>query len=465
VCCQLNPDEAEELRSEVMGVLRSASNPKPNLTKQESQALSELKDIRSIMVLKADKGRATVVLDKTEYEEKVQHMLDDERTYVKLKKDPTAVYKSKLVSILTRLKHNKISQELYSHLYPTSEKVPQLYCLPKVHKAGIPFRPIVDYIGSIGYNTSRFLADILAPMVGKTEQFVKNSQHLAENLAGLHLETNEMLISHDVVSLFTNTKVVESLEVIRDRLERDKTWRYETLLEVNDVMELLELILTTTYFIFRGQIYRQKFGTAMGSPVFPLVANLYMEHLEQKLLATAPMELKPRLWKRYVDDILEVVNKTSVDELIEFLNNMDNSGSIKFTHEKECEGKIPFLDVLIVRNDEGNVKLQIYRKPTHTDQYLNFSSHNPIEHKLSVVRTLLQRSQSLITDSHDRQLEDAHVDKALRSCGYPDWTFRKVKDQMRHYWKMTERKQKSEQKVDALSCDHMWKAHQKGCLV
>ena len=177
------------------------------------------------------------------------------------------------------------------------------------------------------------------------------------------------------------------------------------------------------------------------------------------------MELKPSLWKRYVDDIL--VNKTSVDELTEFLNNLDTSGSIKFTFEKECEGKIPFLDVpvLIVRNDEGNVKLQIYRKPTHTDQYLNFSSHHPIEHKLSVVRTLLQRSQSLITDSHDRQLEDAHVEKALRSCGYPDWTFRKVKDQMRHYWKMTERKQKSEQKVDALSCDHMWKAHQKGCLV
>ena len=70
--------------AEVMGVLWSASNPKPNLTKQESQALSELKNIPSIMVLPADKGRATVVLDKTEYEEKVQHMLDGERTYEKL---------------------------------------------------------------------------------------------------------------------------------------------------------------------------------------------------------------------------------------------------------------------------------------------------------------------------------------------------------------------------------------------
>ena len=84
--------------------------------------------------------------------------------------------------------------------------------------------------------------------------------------------------------------VADSLKVVRERLERDKS--HKTLLDVDDVMELLEFIRTTTYFCFRGQIYRQKFGTAIGSPVSPLVANLFMEYLEQKLLDTAPMELK-----------------------------------------------------------------------------------------------------------------------------------------------------------------------------
>ena len=73
------------------------------------------------------------------------------------------------------------------------------------------------------------------------------------------------------------------------------------MLEVDDIMELLEFILTTTYFCFNGQIYRQKFGTAMCSPVSPLVADMFMEHLEQKLLNTAPEDLKPKLWKRYVE--------------------------------------------------------------------------------------------------------------------------------------------------------------------
>jgi len=129
----------------------------------------------------------------------------------------------------------------------------------------------------------------------------------------------------------------------------------------------------------------------------------------------------------YVDDIFEVVKKSSVEGLTEFLNNLDDSGSIKFTYEMKSEGKLPFLDLLIIRKDTGALNLQIYRKPTHTDQYLNFNSHHPIEHKLSVVRTLFDRSQSLISDSTDRHAEDLHIEKALRDCGYPDWTFQKIK--------------------------------------
>jgi len=85
------------------------------------------------------------------------------------------------------------------------------------------------------------------------------------------------------------------------------------LLEVDDIIELLEFILTTTYFCFNGQIYRQNFGTAMGSPVFPLAANMFMEHLERKHLDTAPEDLKQKLWKRYVDYFLEVVKIGSME--------------------------------------------------------------------------------------------------------------------------------------------------------
>ena len=78
------------------------------------------------------------------------------------------------------------------------------------------------------------------------------------------------------------------------------------------------------------------------------------------------------------------------------MNKLDESSSVKFTYEVEQDGKLPFLDLLLVMIDTGRVKLQIYRKPTHTGQYryLNFNSHHLIEHKLSVVRTSLERSKS-----------------------------------------------------------------------
>jgi len=78
-------------------------------------------------------------------------------------------------------------------------------------------------------------------------------------------------------------------------------------------MERLEFILTTTYFVFRDHIYCQKLGTAMGSPVSPMVADIFMDFLEQSAIASVPVEYKPKLWKRYVDDILEITKKHGVD--------------------------------------------------------------------------------------------------------------------------------------------------------
>jgi len=75
-------------------------------------------------------------------------------------------------------------------------------------------------------------------------------------------------------------------------------------LEIDDIMELLEFVMTTTYFTFWGVIYQQRFGTVMGTPVSPIIANLFMEWLEQRAIATAPVNCRPRLWKRFMDDTL-----------------------------------------------------------------------------------------------------------------------------------------------------------------
>ena len=126
-------------------------------------------------------------MDKTQYGKKVREMLDDEEAYSKLKSNPTAKYKRNRNATLARLKREgKIAEQLY--YFSTPQKKPSLDCT--THRKSTkrqPLRPIVDNTGSIAYNVSRSLADLLGPMVGLTQHHVKNSRHLADELQSMTL--------------------------------------------------------------------------------------------------------------------------------------------------------------------------------------------------------------------------------------------------------------------------------------
>ena len=259
-CWKLDKSEADQLRSEIVGTLKSAKPPTSNISKDERKAIKELQEEDSIMVLGADKGRATVVLDKSEYDNKMQALLSDTKTYVKLDKDPTPKLKKELVSILQGLeKEGKIRKEDKQFLYPTTENVLRIYGSPKIHKDGTPLRPIVDFTGSVGYNVAKSLADILSPLVGQSEHRVLNSKNLADDLRDLTIEEDEILNSHDVVALFTNTPIDLTLQILRERLEQDDDLKNRTRLSIDDILKLTEFSLSSVaYFSYSGAIYRQR---------------------------------------------------------------------------------------------------------------------------------------------------------------------------------------------------------------
>ena len=178
-------------------------------------------------------------------------------------------------------------------------------------------------------------------------------------------QENEEFVSYDVVSLFTKTPIEEAISTIKCRLENDKTLKKRTNLNPCDIITLLKFVLETTYFRFGGEFYQQKFGVAMGSPVSPIVVNLFMEDLERQIILTAPDSCKPRWWRRYVDDIITIVKRGTSSILQNHMNKVDSNGSIKFTTEEEVEGSIPFLDTKLVRREDGTVKTIVYRKKTY----------------------------------------------------------------------------------------------------
>jgi hypothetical protein len=152
-CSKLNISESQALRNDVIGLLKGKRCPPSNITKEEYKALTGFRKNKDLLIINADKGRATVILDKSQYVEQMNSLLGDEKTYEILKSNPTCSYKRKPVAILQRLKREeKITQGQYNYLYPTSENAPRMYGTPKIHEAGYPIRPIVDYTGSIAYN-------------------------------------------------------------------------------------------------------------------------------------------------------------------------------------------------------------------------------------------------------------------------------------------------------------------------
>ncbi len=139
-----------------------------------------------------------------------------------------------------------------------------------------------------------------------------------------------VLVSFDVTDLFTKVPVPKSLDAILNILTQDNTLTSRTPLTPTRVRDLLTFCLTTTYFQFDNQIYTQVEGAAMGSPVSPIVANLYMEWFEDHTIASFQSEFA--LWKRYVDDTIIAISVSLIEALKAHRNAIDQA--IQLTTEE-----------------------------------------------------------------------------------------------------------------------------------
>ena len=214
---------------------------------------------------------------------------------------------------------------------------------------------------------------------------MKNSTHFVQRIAQTSLGESDIMVSFDVVSLFTRVPVDEALQVITELLRQDDTLMDRTAIPAPDLCHLIELCLKSMYFRFGDLFYEQAEGAAMGSPLSPVVANLYKEAFEKQTLEAALR--RPTFWVRYVDDVFSIWphDTQSLDEFLGHLNSQ--KPTIQFTMEKEEDGKIAFLDVLVQK--KGTLATtSIFRKKTHTDRYRNYDSHHHARIKSSIIKLM-----------------------------------------------------------------------------
>ena len=227
------------------------------------------------------------------------------------------------------------------------------------------------------------------------------------------------MASFDVSSLFTNVSLNECIDLCIDLLfeDRDTLLLGDCKFNRDQLRKLLNFAVKDNHFVFNGRLYDQIDGVAMGSPLGPSIANIFMCSLEQKYLNGCPSEFKPVLYHRYVDDTFCLFkHRDHIDKFLEYINNFHPN--IKFTVDIEEENKLPFLDVLVTC-DETGFSTSLYRKKTFTGLYTDFASLSPDKYKVNLVRILVFRAFHICSTCSNFHNELIRIKRILADNCFP----------------------------------------------
>ena len=179
-------------------------------------------------------------------------------------------------------------------------------------------------------------------------------------------------------------------------------------------MKKLLMCTKEMHFTFDGKIYQQTDGVCMGSPLGPVLANVFMVHLEETIVPQLQDQMPT--WRRYVDDTFTMVKKGKRDEVITLLNSFHPN--IKFTHEVENEQQIAFLDVLLTKEENGKVQTSVYRKPTNNSIYIHWQSYAPKQWKVGTLSGIVRRAYEICSTEDSLKMELSHIKKVFIETTY-----------------------------------------------
>ena len=227
--------------------------------------------------------------------------VSDHNHYKLLEEDPTQNYNNQIYQVLQQAVNLEIIDEkMKKKLYNKTPRIPNFYMLPKIHKTGNPGRPIVNSIGSITEKILAYIDEEIRHLVPRIPSYLKDTTHLINILQGKKLAPADILVTIDGKSLYTNIPHNEGIQALNRTIEETDMHPMKKLL----ICRLAKLVLTKNYFEFNNKLYRQTKGTAMGTRMCPSYANIFMKYIELQLIETSPK--KPKMWIRFIDDILMI---------------------------------------------------------------------------------------------------------------------------------------------------------------
>ena len=309
--------------------------------------------------------------------------------------------------------HIKIANTSNKHFTTVTGDYTPGYCYGtiKTHKAGNPQRPVIAQVTTPTYQTAKKLNELLTPYV-PTGRSVASATEFIDLLRTA--PPCQDIASLDVESLFTNVPVDTTISIILDRVYRSEIPPLD--IPEHTLKAMLEVCTKEAPFLsHRGELFRQKDGVAMGSPLGVLFANMYMCHIEHITFQNSP---PPGIYSRYIDDIFITKNKN--EDTTNLITALENNSVLKFTSENSDNGRLPFLDIDITKQANNKFETKVYTKATNVGRCLNAKGECPEAYKRSVVAAYVNRALTHCSTWQDTDKELNRVKQLLTNNGYSD---------------------------------------------
>lgn len=359
-------------------LFQSHSMIRSRVDKRIFEILSSLGSNRTIVIKPADKNLGLTIMDKLFYKNMVMAHLSDTSTYKPSDRASAFKISDDLINILKT--HGKyyadeqknnlsiLGKSLTQYIGNPQCRIAPIYCLPKIHKnkSNPPGRPIVSSCSTLTYPASVYVDRCLRVYLRTLDNICIRSTDVLHRLSNVRLDNDEVLLAADITALYPSIPIQYGLDVVCDFC-RDRGLMLSH--ELSFVLALLEWILKNNFLIFDNTVYLQIKGTAMGTPMAPTFANIFLTALELKLLYT----LKYRIYQRYLDDIFAVMTKEVATFFITAFNKL--CPSIKLEAVTISNTAI-FLDLYIEIVDR-RVEFSVYQKPANIYQYIPPLSRHP----------------------------------------------------------------------------------------
>ena len=275
-------------------------------------------------------------------------------------------------------------------------------------------------IGTPEYKLAKFLDSVIKPSI-PDKYMLSSTNHFIEKLKQVKAQSHQILVSFDVVSLFTNIPLEETTQIIANYLI-DKDNSNAPSMEKHAFIKLMKLA-TQGMLLYNGELFKQIDGVPMGSPLKPTLANFFLANLENKLLNKTRPCFYPKIYLRYVDDIFAIFDDNlSITKFLNLLNKQHSN--MQFTMEKSMQA-LPFLDVY-VQIRENELDLSVWPKEANTGILMNFNAICPNVWKSSLVLCLLNRPKSICSSRHLFEVEIGKLKRLFYDNNYPTWFFDKI---------------------------------------